>query len=110
LPNKNLALARQAFRAMKSADLAIQPIYRRPDGRIRARLFATIMAYCVEWRLREAWREASFRDLELAAIKKTRDPAEPAKKPDKAKKESSSKMTDTSNTIKAYFLLYYRLI
>jgi transposase len=99
---KNLAQVERAFRTMKSVDMRIRPIYHRLDDRIRTHLFVTMMAYYVEWHMREAWRELTFSDPELSEIKKTRDPVKVAEKSLKAKKKSSNKTIDDSKSIKVH--------
>jgi transposase len=84
---KNLAQVERAFRTMKSVDLMVRPIYHHTDDRIRAHLFLTMLAYYVEWHVKEAWRELTFSDTELSESKKTRHPVAPAKRSDKASKK-----------------------
>ncbi|EQD26543.1 transposase IS4 family protein, partial [mine drainage metagenome] len=47
--------------------------------RVRAHIFLCMLAYYVEWHLKEAWRTLLFADEEQAA-KATRDPVAPAKR------------------------------
>jgi len=44
---------------------------------VRAHLLLCMLAYYVEWHLRDAWRELTFADTDQAA-KATRDPVAPA--------------------------------
>ena len=46
---------------------------------MRAHIFLCMLAYYVEWHLRETWRELMFADTEQQA-KTTRDPVAPAKR------------------------------
>ena len=61
----------------KTMDLKVRPIHHRLETRVRAHLFLCMLAYYVEWHLREAWRELMFADEDLDA-KRTRDPVAPA--------------------------------
>jgi transposase len=70
---KALAEVERAFRSMKTIDLHIRPIHHRLEGRVRAHIFLCMLAYYVEWHMREAWRELMFADENLGA-KKHRDP------------------------------------
>ncbi|MFN2288909.1 MAG: transposase, partial [Chromatocurvus sp.] len=54
---KSLANVERAFRSLKSIDLKVRPIHHRLKNRVRAHLFLWMLAYYVEWHLREAWRE-----------------------------------------------------
>lgn len=76
---KSLAQVERAFRTLKSVDLRIRPIHHRLADRVRAHIFLCLLAYYVEWHMREAWRELLFADTDLSA-KATRDPVAPAKR------------------------------
>ncbi|MDR2353399.1 MAG: IS1634 family transposase [Deltaproteobacteria bacterium] len=92
---KNLSQVEKAFRTMKTVDLKIRPIFHYLDHRIRCHLFLTMLAYYVEWHMREAWRELTFGDPHLAESKKTRDPVAPAKKSAETEfKERNRKTSD----------------
>ena len=71
---------------MKTVDLKVRPIHHRlSDGAlpaecpVRAHIFLFMLAYYVEWHLKEAWRELLFADEDQAA-KTTRDPVAPAER------------------------------
>ena len=76
---KALAEVERAFRTLKTVDLEIRPIHHRLAGRVRAHIFLCMLAYYVEWHMREAWRPLLFADEDLAA-KATRDPVAPARR------------------------------
>jgi transposase len=80
---KSLAQVERAFRTMKTIDLKIRPIHHRLADRVRAHIFLCVLAYYVEWHLREAWRELMFADEDQAA-KATRDPVAPAQRSSRA--------------------------
>ena len=76
---KALANVERAFRSLKTVDLKIRPIHHRLADRVRAHIFLCMLAYYVEWHMREAWRELMFADMDQAA-KATRDPVAPAQR------------------------------
>jgi transposase len=76
---KSLANVERAFRSLKTIELKVRPIHHRTADRVRAHIFLCMLAYYVEWHLREAWRELMFADTEQAA-KATRDPVAPARR------------------------------
>jgi hypothetical protein len=76
---KALANVERAFRSLKTIDLKVRPIHHRTAERVRAHIFLCLLAYYVEWHLREAWRELMFADPDQAA-KAVRDPVAPAKR------------------------------
>ncbi len=76
---KSLAHVERAFRSLKTLDLKVRPIHHRLADRVRAHIFLCMLAYYVEWHLREAWRERMFADTDQQA-KATRDPVAPARR------------------------------
>jgi transposase len=76
---KALAQVERAFRSLKTIDLKVRPIHHRTADRVCAHIFLCMLAYYVEWHMREAWRELMFADTDQRA-KATRDPVAPAKR------------------------------
>jgi transposase len=54
---KALANVERAFRSVKTVDLKVRPIHHRLADRVRAHILLCMLAYYVEWHMREAWRE-----------------------------------------------------
>lgn len=76
---KALAHVERAFRSLKTIDLKVRPIHHRLSDRVRAHILLCMLAYYVEWHMREAWRAMIFADEDQAA-KSQRDPVAPAKR------------------------------
>jgi transposase len=76
---KALADVERAFRSLKTIDLKVRPIHHRLADRVRSHILLCMLAYYVEWHMREAWRPLLFADEDQAA-KRTRDPVAPAKR------------------------------
>jgi transposase len=76
---KALANVERAFRSLKTIDLKVRPIHHRTPDRVRAHILLCMLAYYVEWHMREAWRELMFADTDSQA-KATRDPVAPAQR------------------------------
>ena len=76
---KALAEVERAFRSMKTIGLHIRPIHHRLADRVRAHIFLCMLAYYVEWHMREAWRELLFADEDLER-KRHRDPVAAAER------------------------------
>jgi hypothetical protein len=74
---KSLANVERAFRSLKTIDLKVRPIHHRLADRVRSHIFLCMLAYYIEWHMREAWRELMFADTDQEA-KATRDPVAPA--------------------------------
>lgn len=90
---KSLANVERAFRSLKTIDLKVRPIHHRLADRVRAHIFLCMLAYYVEWHLREAWRELMFADPDQQA-KATRDPVAPAKRSKQALAKIASHTLD----------------
>jgi len=50
---KSLAQVERAFRSLKAVDLQIRPLYHWREPRVRAHLFLCMLAYYVEWHMRQ---------------------------------------------------------
>lgn len=94
---KSLSQVERVFRSLQSLDLHIRPIHHRLADRVRAHILLCVLAYYVEWHMREAWRELMFADEDRTA-KATRDPVAPARRSAKADHKASSKTLDDGNT------------
>jgi transposase len=90
---KALSNVERAFRSLKTVDLKVRPIHHRLADRVRAHILLCMLAFYVEWHMREAWRELMFADTDQAA-KATRDPVAPAKRSSAAQRKAASKRLD----------------
>jgi transposase len=84
---KDLARVERTFRSLKTVDLEIRPIRHWMADRVRAHVFLCMLAYHVEWHLREALAPLLFHDTDLAAAK--------------AERTSPVARTEPSETVKA---------
>ena len=50
---KSLSLVERAFRCIKTVDLNVRPIYHWLEGRVRAHVFLCMLAYYLEWHMRQ---------------------------------------------------------
>jgi len=87
---KDLSKVEGAFRSLKSIDLKVRPIYHHLEKRVRSHIFLCMLAYYVEWHMKEAWRGLLFSDEEQEQ-KKNRDPVAPATRSDEAMKKVHGK-------------------
>jgi len=75
---ERLAQVERAFRSMKGMNNRVRPIHHRtPDG-VRAHIFLCMLAYYVEWDLRDALKEYLFDDEELGEARDRRAAVAPA--------------------------------
>jgi len=70
---KSLAKVERAFRCLKTVDLSLRPIYHRSDERIRSHVFICMLAYYVEWHMREKLRPVLFADDDRESAVAARD-------------------------------------
>jgi hypothetical protein len=78
---KSLSQVEQAFRCLKGIDLRVRPIHHRTEDHVRAHIFLCLLAYYVEWHMREVLAPLLFADQDLKQNRATRDPvasAEPS--------------------------------
>ena len=59
---KNLSKVERAFRCIKTVDLKIRPIYHWLENRVRAHVFLCMLAYYVEWHMRQKLAPILFED------------------------------------------------
>ena len=69
---KDLSRVERAFRSLKTVDLDIRPIRHWTAPRVRAHVFLCMLAYHVEWHLRDALAPLLFHDTELAVVRAER--------------------------------------
>jgi hypothetical protein len=98
---KRLSDVERAFRSLKTIDLKVRPIRHRLEGRVRAHIFLCMLAYYVEWHMREAWRPLLFAD-EDQAVKQTRDPVAPAKRSAAALRKVHMKVLDDGTPVHSF--------
>ena len=98
---KSLAQVERAFLSMKMMDLKVRPIHHHLEGRVRSHIFLCMLAYYVEWHMREAWRELMFADEDQAA-KRTRDPVAPAKRSDAACKKVATRTLEDGSAVHSF--------
>jgi transposase len=89
---KRLTLVEQAFRCLKGIDLLVRPIYHHTAERVRAHILLCLLAYYVEWHLRQKWEPLLFEDEELALDRNRRDPVAPAKASKSALQKKKTKL------------------
>ena len=69
---KDLAKVERAFRSLKTVDLKVRPIHHRRADRVRAHVLLCMLAYYVEWHMRQALKPLLFDDHDPAAAEQQR--------------------------------------
>jgi transposase len=106
---KRLALVEQAFRCLKGIDLLVRPIHHRTAERVRAHILLCLLAYYVEWHLRQAWEPLLFEDEELAVDRRRRDPVAPARASESARRKKTTHATTGGLPVQSFRTLLAHL-
>jgi hypothetical protein len=92
---KQLAQAERAFRTLKTVDLEVRPIHHRRAHRVRAHVFLCMLAYYVEWHMRQALKPILFDDHDKAEADAARTSVvAKAKRSNAADRKAVTKHTD----------------
>jgi len=100
---KRLSTVERAFRSMKTIDLKVRPIFHRLEKRVRAHVFLCMLAYYVEWHMRQALAPILFDDDDTLAAEALRDSVvAPARRSPKAQRKASRKRTDDGTPVHSF--------
>jgi len=92
---KSLSRVERVFRSLKSVDLKVRPIRHRLERRVRAHVFLCMLAYYVEWHMRQALAPMLFDDEHKD---EARDPASsvvaPARRSSHAQHKAQERRTE----------------
>ncbi len=91
---KSLATVERAFRCLKGVDLLVRPIHHRTEDHVRAHVFLCMLAYYVEWHMRQALAPLLFQDEDLDRDRAQRDPVAPARPSESVRRKKSSRVGD----------------
>src|SRR5665213_1649052 len=105
---KALAEVERAFRSMKTIALRVRPIHHHLAGRVRAHILLCMLAYYVEWHMREAWRELLFADEDLQG-KQHRDPVAAAQRSHAALEKVARRTLNDGSTVHSFRTLLDQL-
>jgi hypothetical protein len=100
---KSLARVERAFRCLKTTDLDIRPIYHWVSPRVRAHVFLCMLAYYLEWHMRQALAPVLFDDHDRAAGEALRSsPVAKAEPSPAAKRKAKKKRTDDGQPVHSF--------
>ena len=69
---KSLSQVERAFRCVKTVDLQVRPVHHWLADRVRAQVFLCMLAYYLEWHMRQALAPLLFDDTDKAAAEAAR--------------------------------------
>ena len=100
---KSLSEVERAFRSYKSVDLRVRPIYHYLAKRVRAHVFLCMLAYYVEWHMRQALAPLLFDDEDKEAAQAQRSSVvAPAQVSPKARRKASQQRTDEGEPVHSF--------
>jgi hypothetical protein len=92
---KSLANVERAFRSIKTVDLHVRPVFHYSEQRVRAHVFLCMLAYYVEWHMRERLKPILFDDEFIEQARATRvSPVAKAVRSDHAKIKDAAKRSE----------------
>jgi len=90
---KGLAVVERAFRSLKTVDLQVRPVFHWNAARVRAHVFLCMLAYYVEWHMREKLKPMLFDDEYVEVARAARpSPVAKARRSDQAKAKDATKL------------------
>ena len=100
---KALSGVERAFRSYKTMDLRVRPIYHYLAERVRAHVLLCMLAYYVEWHMRQALAPLLFDDDDKAAAEAQRaSVVAPAQPSAKACRKASRQRTDAGEPVHSF--------
>jgi transposase len=106
---KSLSQVEQAFRCYKTIDLKVRPIYHRLAHRVRSHVFLCLLAYYVEWQMRERLAPLLFEEEELLDPEAEVSVVVPVKSQTPARRKASTKRTSEHFPVQSFRTLLTNL-
>lgn len=100
---KSLSTVERAFRSCKTVDIEVRPVYHWNEDRVRAHVFLCLLAYHLEWQMRQALASVLFDDHDRAAAQaQRRSPVTKAIGSPAAQRKAASKRTDDGHPVHSF--------
>ena len=100
---KRLSTVERAFRSLKSVDLQVRPIHHHLAGRVRAHVFLCMLAYYVEWHMRQALAPLLFDDADPQLAEAGREsPVAPARRSPAAQRKVQTQQTEDGFPVQSF--------
>ncbi len=97
---KSLAAVERAFRHLKTVDLELRPFYVRDPDRVRAHTLVCLLAYHLEWHLRQKLAPLLYEEQDRAAAERRRDtPVAPARHTPATEAKRRTRQTAEGDTV-----------
>ena len=100
---KSLATVERAFRSLKTVDLYVRPIGHRLTERVRAHVLLCMLAYYIEWHMRQALAPLLFDDDDKAMAEAQRGSVvAPARRSPRARRKAQTQQTDDGRPVHSF--------
>jgi len=107
---KSLATVERAFRSLKTVDLHVRPIGHRLADRVRAHVLLCMLAYYVEWHMRQALAPMLFDDDDTTTAEAQRaSVVAPAQRSPRARRKAQTQQTDDGRPVHSFQTLLHDL-
>jgi hypothetical protein len=107
---QSLSGVERAFRSLKTVDLHVRPIHHRQPDRVRAHIFLCMLAYHVEWHMRQDLAPLLFDDDDKAAAEQLRTSVvAPAQRSTAAQQKAHSRRTQDDLPVHSFQTLLHDL-
>ena len=100
---KRLSSVERAFRSLKTMDLKVRPVFHRTEPRVRAHVFLCMLAYYVEWHMRQKLKPMLFDDEDAEGAKARRPSVvAPAKRSMSAQDKAATRTTTDGDPVHSF--------
>ncbi len=100
---KALSTVERAFRSCKTVDLEVRPVFHWSEDRVRAHVFLCLLAYHLEWHMRQALTPILFDDHDRTAAQAQRlSPVGKARVSPAARRKAAGKRTDDGYPVHSF--------
>lgn len=100
---KSLATVERAFRSLKTVALYVRPLGHRLTERVRAHVLLCMLAYYVEWHMRQALAPLLFDDDAKAMAEAQRSSVvAPAQRSPRARRKAQTQQTDDGSPVHSF--------
>ena len=100
---KDLSAVERAFRSLKSVDLKIRPIHHRTADRVRSHVLVCMLAYYVEWHMRQDLKPMLFDDEDPALGELLRESVvAPAQRSPGAQRKAVTRRTEDGDPVHSF--------
>lgn len=107
---KNLSSVERAFRSLKTVDLEVRPLFHWKSNRVRAHVFLCMLAYYIQWHMREKLKPMLFDDEHLEEKHENgSSPVTQAQRSSEAKTKDASKQSADGLPVLSFRLLLKHL-